>query len=91
MAKKEGIVGEAFNFSNEIQVSVLELTEKILQLVAREDIKPTILNEAQNEIPHQYLDSEKARRLLNWKPIYSLDEGLLRTIEWYKIFLQREF
>ncbi len=90
MAEKEGIVGEAFNFSNEIQVSVSELTRKILQLVGREDVKPTILNEARNEIPHQYLDAEKARRLLNWKPLFTLEEGLLKTIEWYKIFLQKE-
>ena len=88
MEQNENIIGEAFNFSNEIQVTVLELTLKILALVGREDIQPTLLNEARNEIPHQYLDAGKARRRLDWKPAYTLDEGLLKTIEWYKIFLQ---
>ncbi|MGI8787276.1 MAG: GDP-mannose 4,6-dehydratase [Pyrinomonadaceae bacterium] len=88
MAKEKEIIGEAFNFSNEIQVTVLELTEKILHLVGRENLRPTVLSEARNEIPHQYLDAGKARRLLGWKPAYTLDEGLRKTIEWYKNFLK---
>lgn len=90
MAEKPEIIGEAFNFSNEIQVTVLELTDKILQLFGREDLKPTILGEARNEIPHQYLDAAKARQILNWKPTYTLEEGLEKTIGWYKNFLIKE-
>ena len=78
------IYGEAFNFSNELQITVLELTHKILKLMEREDLKPIILNEASNEIKHQYLSAKKARKVLGWKPYYSLDEGLKETIEWYK-------
>ena len=37
-----------------------------------------------NEINHQYLSAEKARRVLGWRALYSLDEGLERTIEWYR-------
>jgi len=40
----KGIHGEAFNFSNEIQISVLEITQKILKLMNREDLQPKILN-----------------------------------------------
>lgn len=90
MAEKPEIIGEAFNFSNEIQVTVLELTDKILKLTGREDLAPTILGEACNEIPHQYLDAAKARRVLNWKPTHTLEEGLEKTIVWYKNFLVRE-
>ena len=39
------------------------------------DLKPKVLNEATNEIISQYLDASKARKLLNWKPLFSLDEG----------------
>lgn len=80
------IHGEAFNFSNEIQVSVLELAKKILKLMKREDLKPKILNEAKNEIKHQYLSAEKARKMLGWKPKYDLNSGLKETIAWYKQF-----
>lgn len=83
------IHGEAFNFSNEIQVSVLELANKILKLMKQEKLKPKILNEAKNEIKHQYLSAEKARKILGWKPKYNLDQGLKETIEWYKQFFKK--
>ena len=81
--------GEAFNFSNETPVSVLELVERILQLM-NSDLKPIIRNEATKEIRQQYLDAQKARNVLDWHPIFGLDEGLKRTIDWYKEFFSRE-
>jgi CDP-glucose 4,6-dehydratase len=87
LAQDRDLRGHAFNFSNEIQVTVLELVEKLLTLM-KSDLKPDIRNEATNEIRHQYLSAAKARDQLNWKPQFSLDEGLIRTIEWYKAFLQ---
>ncbi len=82
------IQGEVFNFSNELQITVLELTEKILRLMGRTDLKPVILNQAEHEIKHQYLSARKARDLLGWKPEYDLDGALKETIEWYTKFLQ---
>jgi CDP-glucose 4,6-dehydratase len=77
------ISGESFNFSNEIQLNVLDLVRKISVLMG-EDIEPVILNEASHEIKRQYLSAEKARRVLDWAPSYSIDEGLNETIAWYK-------
>ncbi|WP_204106168.1 MULTISPECIES: GDP-mannose 4,6-dehydratase [Spirulina sp. CCY15215] len=87
MDRKE-VVGEAFNFSNELQVTVLEIVKTILNLMNREDIFPIILGEAYNEIKHQYLSANKARTLLNWKPSFSLEAGLAETIAWYREFLK---
>jgi CDP-glucose 4,6-dehydratase len=84
----EKIWGEAFNFSNEIQVTVLELTRQILALMKREDLEPEVLHEAKNEILHQYLTAQKARSLLGWAPVYSLEEGLQETIDWYTTYLK---
>lgn len=81
--------GEAFNFSNETQVTVLELVTRILK-VMKSDLEPEVRNEAVNEIPHQYLSAAKAREVLGWKPIYTLDEGLQQTIAWYREFLGAE-
>jgi CDP-glucose 4,6-dehydratase len=78
--------GEAFNFSNETPVSVLEIVERITRLM-RSRQKPVILNEASNEIREQYLSSAKARKMLKWEPLVTLDEGLRRTISWYRDFL----
>ncbi|WP_373536899.1 GDP-mannose 4,6-dehydratase [Microcoleus sp.] len=82
------IWGEAFNFSNELQIPVLEMVRKILELMDKSHLEPIILNQAKNEIKHQYLSAEKARRLLHWKPQYSLEEGLREAIQWYDKFLK---
>jgi CDP-glucose 4,6-dehydratase len=78
------IHGEAFNFSNEQPINVIEIVNKILKLMNRENLHPIILNQASNEIKNQYLSSEKARYLLHWTPECTLDQGLLKTIDWYK-------
>jgi len=80
------ICGEAFNFSSESHVSVIEIVNTIRRLMDREDLKPVILNEAQAEIKDQYLSSAKAQKLLGWKARYTLEEGLRKTIKWYKEF-----
>lgn len=86
---REELRGEAFNFSNELQVDVLALTKKIL---ARMNVKlsPDVRAEAKHEIQHQWLSAAKARNTLGWKPAFSLDEGLDRTIAWYREFLARD-
>jgi CDP-glucose 4,6-dehydratase len=86
LAGDRGLSGQAFNFSNEIQVTVVELVERILKLMGS-DLRPEVRNEATNEIRHQYLNADKARRVLGWRPLFTLDEGLRRTIEWYRSFL----
>ena len=78
--------GEAFNFSNEIQVDVLDLTRRILARMGS-TLEPDVRNEARHEIQHQWLSAAKARRVLGWSPEFTLDEGLDRTIAWYREFL----
>jgi len=87
MASNRQLIGEAFNFSNESQVSVLELARKIL-LLMQSDLEPDVRNEATNEIRHQFLNAEKARQMLHWQPLYTLEEGLDRTVTWYRRFLE---
>ncbi len=89
LAARRELKGEAFNFSNEIQVSVREIVDQVLELM-NSDLKPEILNETSNEIRHQYLSAEKARRVLNWKPLFNLDDALALTINWYKDFFKHE-
>lgn len=86
MAERPALRGEAFNFSNEIQVTVLELVQQILQLMGS-DLTPDVRNEASNEIRYQYLSAAKARTMLHWEPKFTLDQGLANTIQWYQEFL----
>ncbi len=79
--------GRAFNFSNESQISVLDLVKLILQKM-NSDLTPEIQNKTTNEIRDQYLSSKLAHSLLNWRPDFSLEQGLERTIAWYQEALQ---
>jgi CDP-glucose 4,6-dehydratase len=87
LAAHPELIGQAFNFSNEIQVTVLDLVNQILALM-QSDLAPDLRNEAANEIRHQYLSADKARQVLDWQPLFTLEEGLRRSIAWYKAFLE---
>jgi CDP-glucose 4,6-dehydratase len=86
LAARPELAGQAFNFSNELQVTVLDLVRQILQLMGS-NLEPDIRNEASNEIIHQYLSAAKARRELAWHPLFELGSGLIATIAWYQEFL----
>lgn len=79
--------GEAYNFSNEIQVTVRDLVDLICRLADAPHLEPIVLDAAPNEIPHQYLSADKARRELGWAPTWTLEQGLLETIAWYRAYL----
>ncbi len=85
LAAMPELKGKAFNFSNESPITVLGLVELILKLMET-GLQPEICNEANNEIRHQYLSANLARQALGWKPIFSLEQGLKNTIDWYKKF-----
>lgn len=86
---KKEIQGEAFNFSNEEPMEVIEIVERILKIMkVKNKIKPKIFNIATGEIRKQYLASKKARQILKWKPEYTIATGLKETINWYKFFFR---
>jgi len=83
MASQPEFFGEAFNFSNEQQVSVLDLVTKIITIMGL-NIKPNVRNEASNEILIQHLNASKAKNLLSWSPSFTLEAGLQETVKWYE-------
>jgi CDP-glucose 4,6-dehydratase len=89
LAARPELKGQAFNFSNEIQVSVREIVNQILKEM-KSDLSPDIRNEVSNEIRHQYLSAEKARHELDWKPMFDLETGLQKTVAWYKDYFKNE-
>jgi CDP-glucose 4,6-dehydratase len=86
-APRQDVRGQAFNFSLENRVTVTEIVEAIQRIMGRTDLKPDIRDQVKAEIRDQYLDAGKARRVLGWSPSYSLEQGLIKTIEWYRHFL----
>ncbi len=84
-----GLGGEAFNFSYEVQFTVRQMVDRVLALMGRQDLEPVILNEAQHEIPQQYLSARKAREVLGWRPAFGLDEGLREAAAWYRAYAEK--
>lgn len=89
LAARPELRGEAFNFSNELQVTVRELVERLLTLMGSE-LEPDVRNEASHEIRHQYLSAAKAREGLGWSPLFTFDEGLRETVAWYREFFAHD-
>jgi CDP-glucose 4,6-dehydratase len=79
-----GLAGEAFNFSTEQPMTVMEIVSASLLACGREDLRPVVLGEARNEIERQWLSAAKARERLGWRPRFSMGEGLRRTAAWYR-------
>ncbi len=82
LAENRDVAGEAFNFSNEQPMSVLDIVGVILRIMDS-SLAPDVRNEASHEIRNQYLSAQKARAVLGWKPLFEMDEGMRRTVDWY--------
>jgi CDP-glucose 4,6-dehydratase len=89
LAGDSALRGAAFNFSNELQLTVREMVERILTIMGQK-LDFDVRNEASNEIPHQYLSAKRAREQLGWQPLFSLEDGLNRTVNWYEEFVRSE-
>jgi CDP-glucose 4,6-dehydratase len=83
LADDPSIAGEAFNFSLEVKLTVLDVVDSVLRVMEREDLSPLVQNTVSNEIREQYMVSRKAREWLRWSPTYGMEEGLVRTVAWY--------
>jgi CDP-glucose 4,6-dehydratase len=88
VSQSKNLNGEAFNFSRDEPLSVLELYREISMVVARKYIEPEIRNTAKSEIKDQHLNSGKAHSMLDWKSSMTLQSGLEKTFNWYKTFLE---
>jgi CDP-glucose 4,6-dehydratase len=88
LASDASLAGEAFNFSTERPLSVLELVG-LLQSAAGTDLEPDIRATARHEIPHQFLSAAKAHKILGWAPRHTMEQALAQTVEWYHAALAR--
>lgn len=77
--------GEAFNAGADSVHSVREVIS-LLCAVTGTDVEPDVQGQGtpDGEIDRQYVDSTKLRELTGWRPQVGLEEGLRRTVEWYR-------
>ncbi len=90
--KIDQAAGEAFNFGAGEPVRMLDLVNRMIRIAGWEGrIEPRIMlqRKIEREIDAQYLSAEKAEKRLGWRAEVSLDDGLLRTIDWYRTHLDR--
>jgi CDP-glucose 4,6-dehydratase len=88
MENIEKAKGEAFNFSTGYNFSVLQLIEKVSEVVGQK-CKYKVVDNQKNEIPSQSLSYEKATKVLGWKSNYSFEDGVKETFEWYGKYLNK--
>jgi CDP-glucose 4,6-dehydratase len=87
VSQNKNINGEAYNFSRDEPLSVIELYRQICLATLGKYVEPKVLNTAKSEIKDQHLDSAKAKSALGWSSQVSLESGLARTVDWYKGYL----
>jgi CDP-glucose 4,6-dehydratase len=79
----KNIQGEAYNFSRDEPLSVLDIYREVCSVVVGKYVEPKILSTTTSEIKDQHLDSSKARKELGWNSNVSLELGITKTLEWY--------
>ena len=82
MGRRE-VCGQAFNFSDGKPLSVLDLIKHIYAVMGVEG-RYKVCNTARCEIPAQYLDASKAKKLLGWTAANTIEQGLRKAIAWYR-------
>ena len=81
----KGKLGEIYNFTNREYVTILWLVKKICYLTATNFNKLVKISKDRPTKDHSYkMNPTKAEKSLNWRPKYSIEEGLKKTIAWYK-------
>jgi len=84
--ERPGVRGEAFNFSAERPMSVLEIVAAVTRAVGS-TLEPDVRATAVAEIQDQYLDSSRARSVLGWRSTWTLEAALGETVAWYREYL----
>ena len=82
-----GIEGEVINLGTGVEISVADVLRRILELVGNEvAVVPADerMRPPGSEVERLVADTQKAQRLLEWAPTVAFDEGLRRTVEWFR-------
>ena len=82
LALREGVVGEVYNIGSHAEKTNLEVTEAMLDAVEADDDLIKFVKDRTGHNQHYALKTEKIEAL-SWKPDYSFEEGLERTVKHY--------
>src|SRR4051794_13158216 len=80
----DSVVGEVINVATGFDVSVCDIADKVLELLGKPSDMRTHVPERLGQVDRHIGSTEKAERLLGWRARTSFDDGLERTISWYR-------
>jgi dTDP-glucose 4,6-dehydratase len=82
---KKGIIGRTYCLGGDSEdITNLELTKKIIKMMGESEEKIEYVADRKGHDLRYAIDYSKAEEELGWSPQVTLDEGLTKTIEWYK-------
>jgi nucleoside-diphosphate-sugar epimerase len=80
-----GVSGEIINVATGGRISLNQLFRTMRELIGG-SIEPSYSDPRPGDVRDSQADISKARRLLGYEPTVSFEEGLRRTVEWYRTF-----
>ena len=86
-ATHDAAIGETFNLGSNREITIGDLAQLLIQSVgtdARIETDSQRIRPAASEVERLLADNAKAKSLLGWEPRVTLEDGLLRTIEWLR-------
>ena len=86
VAMTDGAYGEVFNIGTGVPVSFYELAEKIVAITGTGKTKFTEFTQERKEVEpgDYYADISKIKNVTGWKPYTSLDDGISKTVAYYR-------
>ncbi len=81
---RNNALGNVINIASGNPIKIKEMVCKVNSLIGKGKPLFGSIKYRENESMSLYADINKAKKLLNWKPIYKIDEGLKETINWYR-------
>jgi dTDP-glucose 4,6-dehydratase len=81
---KNGKIGETYNVGTEVEKSVEEITQIILDTLSKPESMKEYVEDRPGHDRRYLLDSSKIMNELGWKPEIPFDQGMRDTILWYK-------
>jgi dTDP-glucose 4,6-dehydratase len=83
-APLEGVAGEVLNVATGIDISVAEIADRVLEELRKPPSLKTFVTERLGQVDRHIGSTDKTGRLTGWRAQVSFDEGLARTIAWYR-------
>lgn len=90
--KHDGLIKEPINFGTGTEIKILDLANTLIDLCGKKGtLKPVHVEERPGEVRRLIADISRARTLLGWEPKYSIHDGLVKFVDWYKNYRFEEW